>query len=330
MRSYRPALSAFALAAAILTAVAAPAVLAGGRRVIFTLDDPRGDDHGGGTLVYPLRDDLTPGELDLIRLRAVAEEGGTTFEATFAKPVRPTGRRTIDIGGGNLDDVCRFNFYTLNIDIYIDTDRIPGSGSTNTLPGRVAKIAEDSAWEKVVCLTPRPYDAQDALHRLLIRSVKRDAKSEKKKIKEEDLDRLRAEAREDIASKVFFPTRIKVAGRTISFFVPDSFLGGPARDTWSYVIAVTGADYVQRFDLTSALGSTPSEGPGLMILPIGLGRSERYFGGAREGEGDYQPPLLDIVVPPGRTQEQVLEDYDLDADRSVRLPGVVPASLRSK
>ncbi len=36
------------------------------------------------------------------------------------------------------------------IDIYIDTDRIPGSGSTEALAGRRVKIAPESAWEYAI------------------------------------------------------------------------------------------------------------------------------------------------------------------------------------
>ena len=158
-----------------------PAAEARGKSVIFKLEDPRGDDHGDGSLVYPLRDDFQPGDLDLLSFSARAEDGGTTFEATFARPVRSPGGRTIDIGGGNLNDVARFGFYTFNLDVYIDMDRVAGSGSTNMLPGRVAEIAPENAWERAVCLTPRPYEAQEALRRLMVSAVKRDTKAEKKK-----------------------------------------------------------------------------------------------------------------------------------------------------
>src|ERR1041384_7977311 len=70
-----------------------------GEKVIFTLKDDRGDDHGDGTLLYPVRDDLEPGDLDLTSLQARAEKNGTTFVATFARPIRPPGYQTIDSQG---------------------------------------------------------------------------------------------------------------------------------------------------------------------------------------------------------------------------------------
>ncbi len=306
----------------------APDTAARAKNLIFELKDPRGDDHGDGSLVYPMREDYTRGDLDLLSLTARAEEGGTLFEATFARSVRKPERRPIDVGGGTLDKLARFGFYTFNIDVYIDIDRVPGSGSTNTLPGRVAEIAPENAWERAICLTPIPFQAQEELRRLMVQSVKDQAKLDKKKLRGEEVSRLHTEADADIASRVFFPTVIHVSGPRISFFVPDTFLGGPAKDTWSYVVAVSGADVVLKFDIPAEIMGGRNDA--LMILPIESGRPRDAFGGAHEDEEDYQPPLIDIVVPPGKTQEEVLRDYDTTADRPVRLPGVVPAEMKTK
>ena len=78
-------------------------------------------------------------------------------------------RRPIDDLGTQLTDVARFGFYNLNLDIYIDTDRVPGSGGVTMLPGRLAEIDPATAWEKAIILTPRPHDAQAELKRMLCR-----------------------------------------------------------------------------------------------------------------------------------------------------------------
>jgi C-terminal binding-module, SLH-like, of glucodextranase len=62
-----------------------------------------------------------------------------------------------------------------------------------------------------------------------------------------------------------------------------------------------------------------------MILPIAPGRRRESFGGGRQ-DGPLQPPLVDVIVPAGTAQEAVLKDYDLQANRPVRLEGVVPAA----
>ncbi|HEX2061266.1 MAG TPA: glucodextranase DOMON-like domain-containing protein, partial [Thermoanaerobaculia bacterium] len=213
---------------------------------LFTLNDPRGDDHGNGALVYPMNPDFQRGELDLVSLSAYRVEGGTQFDAEFARPVRKPERRTIDAIGTQLDQVARLGFYNLNLDIYIDTDGVAGSGSTTTLPGRAVMIDESTAWEKVVSLTPDPQTARSELKRIVVRDERRRDQAEGNK--GIVTDETRRELQGSVDEFVFFPTSVRVNNNHISFFVPDSFLGGEAKREWSYVVAVSGADIVQRHD----------------------------------------------------------------------------------
>jgi C-terminal binding-module, SLH-like, of glucodextranase len=312
------------LLAAALLATYPSLAPAGDSRSIFVLTDPRGDDHGDGSLIYPRRDDLRPGDLDLLSVEARALSDGTEFEATFARPIRPTARRTIDIGGGSLDDIARYNFYTFNLDIYIDTDRVAGSGSVASLPGRKAEIDAASAWDKAICLTPRPNEARVALKRILTRFANRDRKARGERIDTAQAKEIDVQIDHDTDTRVFFPTRIHVFGPTIRFFVPSSFLGGIARPTWSYVVAVSGADIYQELDIGAALKITRAAPDSLMILPIEPGSWSDRFGGARDDD-PLQPPLVDIVVPGRSKQEEVLKDYSPASGRPARLPGVIPS-----
>ena len=317
-------LATLAAAATLAAILAAPARSADSHS-IFVLGDPRGDDHGDGKLIYPRRDDLRPGDLDLVSLEARALADGTEFEARFARPIQPTARRTIDIGGGSLDDIARYNFYTFNLDIYIDTDRVAGSGSVSTLPGRKAEIDPANAWEKAICLTPRPAEARLALKRILTRFARRDRKARGERIDSGQNKEVDDQIDRDTDSRVFFPTRIHVFGPTIRFFVPASFLGGIAKPTWSYVVTVSGADIYQEIDIGAVLKVTAAAPDSLMILPIEPGSWSDRFGGARDDD-PLQPPLVDIIVPPGRSQEAILRDEDPATGRPVRLPGVVPSA----
>jgi hypothetical protein len=290
---------------------------------LFSLSDPRGDDHGDGDLVYPMRDDLLPGDLDLLSLTARPDPDGTLFEAVFARPIAGTNRRTVGFGGGSLDDLARFGFYTLNLDIYIDTDRVPGSGNLWTLPGRKAEVDPSNAWEKAICLTPRPFQGKEALKRILSRFARREMKGRGEKTDPEKLKDIDAEIARDVEARVFFPTRIRVLGSTIRFLVPTSFLGGPAKASWSYVVAVSGADVYQTLDVPSSLGLAAAAPDTLMILPISPGRWRDRFGGGREDD-PLEPPLVDIIVPAGSKQEEILKDEDPAANRPVHLPGVMP------
>lgn len=302
---------------ALLATLAVPAL----GKDLWKITDPRGDDHGDGNLVYPLNADMATGELDLLSLSAEAGDGGTWFEATFARPIRVPNRETIDDIGTNLASVARFGFYTLNLDLYIDIDRKPGSGGITTLPGRLAEIDPASAWERAVILTPRPNEARGELKRILARKLNDQLSREGNTLKDDQAKAIREQIPGDVEARLFFPTRVRVRGPVIRFFVPDSFLGGPAQADWSYTVAVSGANVLQSLDLNRVLGRDPKD-ESLMILPVSPGRWADRFGGGRDG-APLQPPLLDILVPPGRKQESILGDFT--ATKPVVLLGVVPA-----
>jgi len=313
------------LACALLGAL--PAAAAG--RMIFQLDDPRGDDHGDGALVYPLARDFERGDLDLIAFSARRDGDGTLFEAIFARPVRTPEGEAIDQLGTQLADVARLGFYTFNLDVYIDLDREPGSGGVGMLPGRRAEVHPDFAWDRAVVLTPRPSTARGELKRMIARSVKQAVEEQPGTAGSEEaeaqLEGLKARIPEDVETRIFFPTRVQVRGPKVTFFVPADFLGGTAQPEWAYVVVVSGADIRQSFDLTSLIGVGEETRDRLMILPRGVGTWSDRFGGGRKGD-ELQTPLVDVVVPAGTTQERLLSDYDVRQGVPVRLPGVVPAA----
>ncbi|HEY4562186.1 MAG TPA: glucodextranase DOMON-like domain-containing protein [Thermoanaerobaculia bacterium] len=308
-------------AALLISLTAAPAFGAG--KEIFTLTDPRGDDHGDGKITYPGNEDLNTGDLDILSLTAREDGDGTMFEVTFARPVRPPGRRAIDELGTQLDKVARYGFYNLSLDIYIDTDRVPGSGGLTMLPGRHAEIDPATAWEKAIILTPRPAEAKAELKRLLLKTLSQDVSKEGSTLTDAEADALRKQIPVDVDERIYFPTQIRVRGQKISFFVPGIFLGGPAKATWAYVVASSGTNLIQSFDIAHQLPD-----PGLMILPVSPGGWQDRFGGGRENAA-IQPPLIDVIVPKGgRTQEEILSDFDARTKRPVKLTGVVPAEQK--
>ena len=156
------------LLTAIFALVAGPALA---NNLLFEFSDPRGDDHGDGSMLYPIRTDFERGDLDITSLKVRAVNGGTRFDATFARPIRVAEREAVDELGTTLDTVARHGFYTFNIDIYIDTDREPNSGGISMLPGRKAEIHPEHAWERAIVLTPRPHAARSSLERVVIKTL---------------------------------------------------------------------------------------------------------------------------------------------------------------
>lgn len=326
MRSSRSPFSPLAAALLLATLAVPPAF----GKTIFKLTDPRGDDHGDGNLIYPLNEELNDGDLDLLTLTARSAKDGTWFEAVFAQPVRTPGAEVLDDLGTSLASVARFGFYTVNLDIYVDKDRQPGSGAVAMLPGRLASVDRAHAWEKAIILTPRPHEARGELKRLLMRKLTDELRDENGTLQEDQASDLRAQIPEDVESRIFFPSQIRVRGNQISFFVPASFLGGAAQDTWSYAVAVSGANVLQELDMKRMLGRNSEKEESLMILPVSPGKWTDRFGGGREAAPN-QPPLVDLIVPKnGRSQESFLQDFDARSKRNAVVPGVVPADEAKK
>ncbi len=150
----------------------------------------------------------------------------------------------------------------------------------------------------------------------------KDAKAHGEKLDMVKKKEILADIQRDIDKQIFFPTRIHVLGSKIGFLVPNSFLGGWAKPEWSYVVAVSGADVLQKVDVGGLLNIGADVPDSLFILGVAPGFTwTDRFGGGDEDNPD-QAPLIDIVVPPGMKQEDVLKE------KPVRLPGVVPKDLK--
>ena len=286
-------------AVALLVAACAHAPAAPGP--LWTLEDPAGDDHGDGDLTYPGRGEPSPGELDLLTLRAFREKGGTTLEAVFARPVsRPDGR-LVSSTGATLMQVAPLGFYTFNLDVYVDVDRLPGSGRTDALPGRKIAFDPAGAWDKAIVLTPRPAEARSLLRALWKREARRERTGRSRSAREEEA--LEEQIEQEVERRVFFPTRVRVSGASVRFFVPDAFLPGGAGADLAYAAVVTGADLDLRLDVRG-LFTKDAPTPGLFVMPIAPGHRMDTFGGGRIDDPD-QPPVVDLLAA-GKQEELLL------------------------
>ena len=129
--------------------------------VVATLGDATGDDHGDGRLTYPQRGGYEAGDLDLQQLQISRDEQGFWFDAKFQNAIRNPANASGEVGADSLAEFARKGFYQFNLDIYIDIDRVKGSGNTFTLPGRQARIAPDFAC-RYIDSTPRGDTGQTA------------------------------------------------------------------------------------------------------------------------------------------------------------------------
>ncbi|MBK8862832.1 MAG: hypothetical protein IPN37_02085 [Betaproteobacteria bacterium] len=208
---------------------------------LLTATDPEGDDVGDGSLVYPRSTAWVAGDLDLRSLRVFAEGKDLRFEASLRNPVRnPATVMSPGMGAQSLSAFSRHGFYAFNLDIYIDADRAPGSGNTVTLPGRRAQLDPAHAWEKAVVLTPRP----ELMQRELIAALREISSAGE------------AEVAATVQRSVFFPTQIRVQGRTVSFIVPGTFIDAAGLAGASVTAFVTAAPLAIDAGIKMSFGDT--------------------------------------------------------------------------
>jgi hypothetical protein len=286
---------------------------------LFSFEDPRGDDDGSGVLIYPNRDDLKPGDLDLYRFSAEQKSDGIWFAVEMAQPVRSPVGRVTELGQTPVERLARHGFYTFNVDVYIDTDRIAGSGGTNAIPGRRVAIDRGYAWERCIVLTPRPDVARTMLQMSLDEQFEAELRAAQGKVSKDELRSLQARSEQQVAELYYFPDRIKVQGRRIEFMVPVEFLGGTPVESWAYTVVVTGAD----IEMTGRPGAIGSRKPQMMTMTVARGNRFSQFG--IPGTADEGiPPVVDILAPDPDVQVTVLNDYDTVAGRLAAVPGVAP------
>jgi hypothetical protein len=275
----------------LLLALAFPALTAwAAEREVAVLNDPSGDDHGNGALVYPQRNEFQRGDLDLTSLRIVRSDDTYRFEATFKNPIRSPATVRGDVGPESLAYFARRGFYAFNLDVYIDQDRVRGSGNTYTLPGRQVRIDESHAWEKAVILTPRP----EVMRRQLIDAV---AESEGARSPQEVAAR--------IDGSILFATEIRVRDRSVSFSVPAAFLAAGRPDTdWSITAFATGAKTSAEADLDL------THAPGRALERLSLGVMQPKAGRPRDTFGysgvSAPVPVVDLLAPAPLKQPELL------------------------
>jgi C-terminal binding-module, SLH-like, of glucodextranase len=263
-----------------------------GQQPLITISDPPGDDHGAGTLVYPQRAEFQVGDLDLLQLKISRDEQGFWFEAMFKNPIRDPGSVINGVGAESLANFARKGFYQFNLDVYVDTDRVRGSGNTFTLPGRQVRIDPGYAWEKAVILTPRPE---------LMRQQLLDVLSDQYP------DRTKAGTKSSVDQAMFFPTRILVRGRSISFFVPAGFFAGSDGTDWAVTALVTGAMTTIPADLTLFPSiKTPLERLQLGVMQPVAGHPKDTFGYS----GAMPSPVVDMLGPSAEQQVRQLAAKD--------------------
>jgi hypothetical protein len=306
-------------AAAMACALASFIAPASADEPLFRLQDARGDDHGNGTLIYPNRDDMQRGDLDIISLEAERRGGDTWFVVELAQPIRSPVGRVTELGQTPVERIARNGFYTFNVDIYVDTDRIAGSGQTGTVPGRSVAVDRQFAWEKAIVLTPRPDIARTMLQMHFDSQFEEELRARQGKVSKDELRQLQGSSEQRVNDLFFFPTNVRVAGRRIEFQVPEEFLGGAPSPSWGYTTLVTGAELEQ----TGRPGQLVPPKPVMMTMATARGVRWSQWG-IRSDADSATPPVIDIIAPGDEAQKAILSNYDVVSGRLAAVAGVRP------
>jgi hypothetical protein len=286
---------------------------------VFRLADPKGDDHGTGALIYPNRPDMQPGDLDLVEFSARHADGGTWFTVEFARPIRDPRGEVTAVGQQPVEKLARNGFYTFNVDVYVDRDRVAGSGRTQALPGRNVDIDRNFAWEKAIIVSPRQDIARTLLELHLDTVYEAELRATQGRVGKADVEAIQARSQSEVADFYLFPNQIRVRGRRLEFFVSASDLGGQASPEWAYTVLVTGADIEQ----LGRVGFNPTNRPKLMTMPVTRGIKYDSFGLPSDADIN-QAPVVDLLAAEPGQQEAILDDYDVIAGRLAQVPGVAP------
>lgn len=254
-------------------------------RVAF--DDAVGDDRGPGHYVPPSGSWYTRGAFDLRRVEVRREGQDVVFEITLGSvirrphQVRRTSAQRIELNNG---------IYLQNIDIYIDTDGSPVTGTTEVVPGRNVTIAAGTPWDKAVVITPQPH---------LARSIMDGWKH---------------------ASKVLTPNRVSTSGPRVVARVHVDEVGEPAAH-WGYAVMVSGALWEETFDVVGRLVGAHQRN--VLTMPVLTVAEDQIFGGG-ELHG-LQPWVIDILTPPEQRQSRILSAFDVKLKQLAAVPMVYAA-----
>jgi carbohydrate-binding DOMON domain-containing protein len=252
---------------------------------VVSFEDAANDATGPGTYTPPGDTGYQDGDFDLRRFAVLTDGEDVLFVVTLGAAIRSP---PLELQTGSTPVQLQNGIYLQNIDIYLDTGQ--GSGSSACIPGRRVTFADGRTWKAAVVLTPQPGPA---------RAITREA-----------LGRA--------ADHVVFAEGLTVRGRTITARVPAALIGGAPRPSWGYSVHVSGARWERTFAVGNRLRGTYE--PDAFTMPVLTTPEAFAFGGAPIG--DAHPRVVDVLLPPGVDQREVLGSYDLVSGRWARVPFV--------
>jgi len=240
-----------------------------------TLLDPVGDDDGPGTYTYPTDPVYVPGSFDLTKVDIEDAGDNVIFKVSCNAPIaNPWGMAS--------------GFSVQMVEIYIDTDRQPGSGFTRTMAGIDVVFSADEGWEKCVMISPQP-----------VSRVKDEVTSKSP----------------DLAAGLVVPATTVASGATLIATVKKADLGAPQAG-WGYQVLMQSNEGFPEKDVVLARMVNEYNG------------QHRFGGGSDwRGDPQVMdilvPPAKGGPDEIGK-QHEILSKYHADEDASKIVYAVVP------
>jgi carbohydrate-binding DOMON domain-containing protein len=255
---------------------------------LIEVEDPPGDSDGPGTYSPPSDAELQGADFDLRRFVARVEGSDVVLEVTLGEVIRRPGSewRT------NATPTALTNgLYLQNIDIYVDTDPSPtGRGVSTCIPGRRVTFPDGRSWKRAIVLTPQPS---------LVASIIEGALGE-------------------AAWRVTVPGPLATRGKTVIVRVPIAFFGAKPRPEWGWSVQISGAAWERNFFVVDQLRGTSKADA--LTMPVSTTAERWSFGGAELGRS--HPQVVDVLLPPGYEQKQVLSAFDNETGTLAQVPFV--------
>ncbi len=181
------------------------------------LSDPKGDDNGPGSYVYPTGAEYKKGSFDITSVEVKEKGSDVEIEITVGAAIEDPwdSKKWPNPGNG---------FSLQMFQVYVDTDGKPGSGEKDALPGMNAEFADDSRWEKVIFISPQN-------NKTILAELKQKAPK--------------------LADKVILPKKVSARGKTVTALFAKKELGAAIGKAGWQVLSASNEGYPKGKDILS-------------------------------------------------------------------------------
>jgi len=185
------------------------------RAADIVLNDPAGDDDGPGGYSYPTAPEYLPGSFDVTKVEIQDKGDKLKIKLHLKARVKdPWHSRDWPVRGNGFSLQMAF--------LFVDQDHRKGSGHTEGIPGLNVVFAPDSAWEKVVIISPQGNT----------------------RLKSEIQQKAKA-----LAADIVLPLKVKASGRKLIATVAKRDLGSPAAGWGWQLVMQSNEGYPAKSDL---------------------------------------------------------------------------------